>query len=234
MVRVWGFGFLLLAACGGRASGSEGLEPVSGSGAGGSEGVLVGGAGGSELAHGGGGAGASTPVGCPDASSPSCEASFLLDLSFDGTSTKTSDGSVWAEPLQLPAFAPVSPGPSVPVDPADWDRSRLPVGACVFKLHGARESCLNGRFSRISAGACQERPLVVFTAYYEVPHCTEAIAPGCASDDRFLTENQVWYTAPDSEGNGETLLVLCAGLCAPFVSSADADSKMCVLGGPVP
>lgn len=237
-MRAWGLWLLLLAACGGRASRSEEAEPETGSGPGGTGGASVAGMGGVSgsggTAEGGGGAAASSLRGCPDSSWTSCKARFVLDLRFDGMSSKNADGTVWAEPLQLPPYSQPPPTHQpVSVDSADWDRSRLPAGACVFKLHGTRASCIAANFGRVSGGPCdqEERPVIPL-GYYELPSCAEGLAPGCPSDDPWLGDNSVWYTVPEEDGSDDTLLVLCAGICHFFAPSEDA--KMCVLGGPAP
>lgn len=227
MKGAWGLGLLVvLAACGGHASRAGDRDPANQGG---------GGAVAGEGSAGRGFAGAaSAPLGCPDPSLPACSFRFLMELHFDGTTTKSADGRVWAEPLQLPSVAeyPLDHQPT-PVEPADWDRSRLPAGACVFKLHGARARCLAGASGRVSGGSCDQpgRP-VLPPSYYEFPYCAEGLAPGCPSDDRFVGGNSVWYTVPEEDGEDATLLVLCAGICGFFAPSAQA--TMCVRGGPVP
>lgn len=209
---------LLLAACGGRAASSGDAagsgdaassgdaEPASGGGAGGP------GAAGSAAGSSGGGAASVTRT-CPDESWGSCHAGLRLDLSTEGRTE--GDEGVWAEPLQvaLPPARTLPPPESPDTDPAHWDRSETPVGACVFRVHGAPAACLDGRAS-LSFFACEQggpgRP--VLASYYELAGCSAGVSPGCpGAVDPWGSQNFVWYSA--READGTATVVLCAALC---------------------
>lgn len=170
-------------------------------------------------------------LGCPDQSWNQCPERFNLTLHFDGTSTKSDDARVWSEPLQLPAFPEGVSGPlSGPIDPALWDRSMLPAGACVFRIHGAPASCLVTNFGRVRSGPCgAPPPIVVPFGYYETSYCDEGIAPGCGNAEPYHSDNQAWYVVPEAEPD-QFRLVMCAGICSVFVGGETG--QMCVVGGP--
>lgn len=232
---VWGLGGALTASgCGGHSA-RNGEEPRSGGtagsagdteaagrdGGGGTSGTAGDGDGGrvtlagASGASGGVGGATHTPRGCPDASWASCDAGLALTVRVDGP-TEAADG-VWVEPLQVPTSFPQSPSApppeALPTPPAKWDRSALPAGACVFRVHGVPADCL-GRSGRVTFGACVPGPVPVPLGYYELPNCDQGIAPGCPSDYPYAGENYIWYSVPEPSVANETTLVLCAGLCA--------------------
>jgi hypothetical protein len=229
----------VLVACGGRAQlldaaggstavavsgtgGAGGIETAS-SGSGGVSMVLGGAA--STSAAGEGGAPSSMPLGCPD---PALQASCPeLNVDLVPTSAeKTSDPAVWVEPLQVPNFDMTPPGYFPPVthaDPASWDHSPVPAGACVFRLHNAGSNCL--RPGRVYLESCASflaaepgAAHVVPVSFYETSRCEQGIAPGCPSSDPWSSEGIWWYELP----HGADLdVVVCAPLCAnEFVGSA--------------
>ncbi len=152
--------------------------------------------------------------GCPDAAwDGACSQRLVVELDFTGVGRMLS--GVWAEPLQLPSFEGVVPGPNLPSakEPPDWDRSELPEGACVFRLRGTQLGCLSPD-TVMRSGPCDTTELhpPVPTSYYEYSHCREGIAPGCPSDNPFVAgEVHAWYFRPSPDG--EIDVVACAGLC---------------------
>lgn len=227
---------LVLCACGGRVrrdpnddepsasapGGSSGAPTIAGAGAGagGTSSIAGAGAGGAPSVAGagaasvGGGGATSTLRGCPDASWGECRQGLDLTLRFDGPSKDPS--GVWAEPLQIPTYLPMTIPPDVdwtPIEPEAWDRSELPGGACVFRIHGVAPDCL-GRGARLQYGACGGLGIpVVPTGYYEQPFCAQGIAPGCPTDEAWRSINAIWYAALDLSAPDSTLLVICAGIC---------------------
>lgn len=155
--------------------------------------------------------GPAVPLGCPDSSWDRCEGGLTVTLQLDGPSLATG-GPAWAEPLQVPTLtdAMVLP-PAAPADPAAWDRSELPAGACVFRLHGVTPGCV-GR-GTLRFGDCAENTHIIPESYYERPACSEGTAPGCPSPEPDQSA-QFWYAVPDQTHENVTTLVLCAGLCA--------------------
>ncbi len=170
-----------------------------------------------------GDAGATTaPRGCPDASWGQCRSRSDLTVRIDGR-TEGADG-VWAEPAQIPLDPrPVAPPPDgYHASPDSWDRSPLPHGACVFRVHNAPASCFGER-GRLTFGACDPggppRPIPV--SYYEQPDCEQGIAPGCPGPSApWGNQNYEWYAA--READGTVLVVLCAGLCETLRQSTAA------------
>jgi hypothetical protein len=154
-------------------------------------------------------------LGCPDpAGNTAACPNLSADLDFSGAAE--NQGSPWVEPLQIPQFGSRPPGyyPSGPaVDPALWDRSALPAGACVFRLHGVPGSCL--RPGRIYLGSCAELadggPTIVPGDFYENNTCAQGIAPGCPTADPWSSYGFWWYMVPRG---ADTDLVMCAPECA--------------------
>lgn len=205
------------AAGGAGGSGASGSADAGGPGASGSAG-----AGGSP----------GVPRGCPDASWGRCDSGVDITLRLDGVS-KTDTGA-WAEPLQVPTYPPFMVPPPEPmhVPPEAWDRSQLPAGACVFRIHGVPPDCL-GREGRVSLNACDPGgpPPPLPLGYYELNNCEQGIAPGCPSDDAYAGENYIWYAVPDAESPDTTKLVVCAGLCKTVTEYSMA---VCVHRAPRP
>jgi hypothetical protein len=226
-------GFALCVACGGRAQEAAPVRPSvdaeAGSGSseapsfGGSS-ISAGGAGvltsvagqpGSAGQSGAQSAGAPNLIalGCPDpAASAACPA-VTADLDF--RSMTDNQSSSWVEPLQIPQFGSRPPNydPSDPlVEPALWDRSALPAGVCVFRLHGVPGSCL--RPGQIFVGTCAAQdggPRIAPGDFYENNTCAQGIAPGCPSSDPWSGDGVWWYMVPRG---ADTDLVVCAPECA--------------------
>lgn len=229
-------------ACGGRAQtgtrASAAPDAAAGSGVplsvggaatvGGGTGALLGFGGGRPNTGGFGGAssaGASSATlpGCPDPTlSATCPA-LKADLDFSGTTSSTS-GSVWVEPLQIPQYGtrpPAYPWADLP-DPSLWDRSAMPAGACVFRLHGVPASCLRPGF--IFFGSCAqnaipEAPRVAPGSYYDSGQCGHGIAPGCPVAVPWNRVGYWWYLLAQG---ADTDVVVCAPECADLASNGDA------------
>jgi hypothetical protein len=221
----------LLGACGGRAQldVSGGSPAVAAGGNSGARAVdtassgaaavttTLGGAASTSVA-GEGGAPSSVPFGCPDpALQPTCP-ELNVDL-VPISAERTSDPAVWVEPLQFPDFGTRPPGyfpPNDQADPASWDRSAVPAGACVFRLHNAASNCLRpGRvYIESCAGFLAAEPgaaHVVPVSFYETSGCEQGTAPGCPSADPWNPVGIWWYELP----HGADLdVVVCAPLCA--------------------
>jgi hypothetical protein len=146
-------------------------------------------------------------------------------------SSLTND--VWSEPLQVPKYGTRPDGyypPSANTDPASWDRSPLPAGACVFRIHGLTPNCV--RSGTLWEASCQpdgfgdERLLA--PSFYETGVCMRHIAPGCPTADPWNAAGHWWYLQPDGENVD---LVVCAPECA---SSIVNNSPCLELPGPLP
>lgn len=217
-----GFG-LAFCACGGHVRRDPNDDEPSVSGSGGSSGTAtVAGAGGTASIAGAAGVGGTvasggtttTLRGCPDASWGECRQALELTLRFDAPSKDAS--GAWAEPLQIPTSLSTMSPPDVdwrPLGPETWDRSELPAGACVFRIHGVAPDCL-ARGGRLQYGPCGGLGIpVVPTGYYEQPYCEQGIAPGCPTSEAWRSINAIWYAAPDASAADSTLLVICAAIC---------------------
>jgi len=157
-----------------------------------------------------------------DAGAPSAGRcpSLLLDVDPRAHDTCRSDG-VTVEPLQLPdsfdfdALEPqTGPFPDQNPDPATWDRSALPAGACVFRLHGVDASCypLGGTFFTGScAGQVEGRQIEPYSFYEAYSYCTSGPAPGCPSADPRVGEPGNWWYFVDQGDAAD--LVICAPEC---------------------
>jgi hypothetical protein len=152
-------------------------------------------------------------LGCPDpAGSVAACPEVQADLDFRNTSGNIS--SSWVEPLQIPQFGTSPAGyysSAQPVDPALWDRSALPAGACVFRLHGVPGSCL--REGNIFLGPClfDGGPRVSPGDFYENNRCGQGIAPGCPTSDPGSYDGFWWYMVPRGP---DIDVVICAPECA--------------------
>jgi len=206
----------------------QGMVSVGGMTAGGMStgGMSVAGAGAAMV---GGGGATSTLRGCPDSSWGECQATVRLTLRGDGPS-KSGDG-VWSEPLQVPAYPPMTDPPTPPSEVAekDWDRSSLPAGACVFRVHGVAPSCF-GSSGQVVYGPCQDGMQVVPLGYYELPNCSQGISPGCPSADPSYGQNFFWYAVPDASATDTTTIVVCAGICE--VARLNDGGMLCLRGHP--
>jgi len=160
---------------------------------------------------------------CPQVpSNPDCPATEV-DIGFGRELVGPRTG-IWVEPLQIPDY-PQESSVSLPeVEPSKWDRSPLPAGSCVLRIHGLSGACL--RRGLLFVGTCAsladpDAPHIVPFGYYEGHSCAEGVAPGCpsalASDSR---NGNWWYLVARG---ADTDLVVCAPQCAaPFVSSKHA------------
>lgn len=159
-------------------------------------------------------------VGCPNAEwDEACPSWWRANVNFF-TDAPATPGAIWVEALQLPTFEPDLPTPHEPVpktDPADWDRSEMPAGACVFRLHGVTHGCLSSSMN-LQAGACgSEGVHPVPLSFYELNECAEGVAPGCPSTDPWDFTGQYWYAVPSRDRADETTIVVCAALCKPWL-----------------
>lgn len=231
-VWTWVLGGLLgLGGCGGHVKDREREQPATAgapaSSNGGTAGVAAAGAAAAGLAGAGAAAGAEL-VGCPNAEwNEACPSWWRAELDFTGGTAEPAD--IWVEALQLPTFeadvlAPQEPVP--PTDPADWDRSEMPAGACVFRLHGVTHGCLSSSMS-FQGGACgSDGPHVVPLSFYELAECGKGVAPGCPSSDPWDFSGQYWYAVPSRVRADETTIVVCAALCKPWLGT-----QACLVAG---
>jgi hypothetical protein len=209
-----------VAACGGRARDEGSGDPPSADlGSGGTGGVGAGVAG-SDVGAGVAGSDASAAEAdsdlsnsCPQApSNRSCPAAEI-DIHFTRDSV-VPGAEVWVEPLQIPNY-PQGLLENLPVvEPSKWDRSPLPAGACVLRIHGLSGACL--RPGLLFVGTCASRAapeasLIVPFGYYEGYSCNQGIAPGCPSAAASDWNNGYWwYLVARGE---DTDLVVCAPEC---------------------
>ncbi|HEY0467000.1 MAG TPA: hypothetical protein VGC79_22510 [Polyangiaceae bacterium] len=199
------------AACGGRArNDGSGDGPSLSAGMGGANGA--GAAGGAE-------AESDLNNSCPQTpSNRSCPAT-KIDISFtrDAVDPRTE---VWVEPLQIPDYPQDSPTNLPEVEPSKWDRSPLPAGACVLRIHGLSGGCLQP--GTLHVGSCAaladpDAPHVVPFGYYEGNSCRQGIAPGCPSAAASDSSNgNWWYLVARGE---DTDLVVCAPECGTAFGS---------------
>lgn len=211
----------LLGACSGRTS-SHGAPPETAAASGGGSETAGAGAAatsGGSVAVGGGTSGGVAPDdrplravrGCPDASWGNCDAGLYLTLTVDGPSD--AGNGVWVEPLRVerPPLPRGAPPADANAGPESWDRSELPAGACVFRVHGAPADCFAER-GRLTFGACDPGgpPRPVPVGYYESSRCSEGVAPGCPKQP-WGNQSYAWYAV--READDAVTIVLCAGLC---------------------
>lgn len=167
---------------------------------------------------------------CPQTmSNPSCRTT-LIDISFSHDGPSPHSG-IWVEALQLPEYPPTDlrdlryrPA----IDPSKWDRSPLPAGACVLRIHRLAGDCLKFGplyFDSCAALAAQDAEHAISFSFYESPSCREGIAPGCPSADPADWNNGNWWYLV---GRGEdTDLVACAPQCSmAFTSHVQACLRM--------
>jgi hypothetical protein len=141
-----------------------------------------------------------------------------------GALERTRDGLI-VEALQIPEFTEANrsePGP-LSVPPEAWDRSELPAGACVFRLHGFDSSCYRpAYYGDIYTGRCADNSFQISPGSYYSQHQCQGGPPGCPSSKwgRFGNEGYWWYLTPR---DGATDLVICADQCqASFVQAGGA------------
>lgn len=218
------------------AAGSTAVSTFGGASTGGAA-AFVGGAGQPALSAGanagfdGGGATPTAPPGCPVVTRGAvCPA---VELELDLARTTGDPSGVWAEPIQTPDYGSRPTGyypPSENLDPASWDRSALPAGACVIRLHGLSPDCLRG--GSIINHVCQVDQLENPTSapgYYESNRCEQLVGPGCPTADPWNASGFWWYLSPD---DSTIDLVMCAPECA---ASLRLYSTICLrLPGPRP
>ncbi|MEI9937516.1 MAG: hypothetical protein WDO69_09885 [Pseudomonadota bacterium] len=224
-----------VVACGGRAqidgsgdapSVTAGTSGAAGSGAdtsadgstpttGGAGAAGAGGAGGAGAAE----ADSDLSNSCPQTPSNRACPTAEIDIRFTRDAVGPRTG-VWVEPLQIPDYTNELPADRPEVEPSNWDRSPLPAGACVLRIHGLPGSCL--QLAPLYVGTCAsladpDSPHVIPVAYYEKDSCRQGIAPGCpsaaASDWR---NGNWWYLVARGE---DTDLVVCAPECGTTFNS---------------
>jgi hypothetical protein len=149
----------------------------------------------------------------PPVSCPTNEVAFELSLEV-GSITTEADGTT-IETLQVPDYpAPdyTQPAPQPNSDPATWDRSELPAGACVFRVHGVHAACFpTGGVIRSNDPTADQRPLVA-SSYYDLEGCS--VEPGCPSADTQVSLGWWWYLADRGDA---TDIVICAPDCAYYL-----------------
>jgi hypothetical protein len=160
----------------------------------------------------------SAPVAPPLA----CPAELLLEFGAAMVVGALPDG-VTVDPLQVPDYsaAPNPPAEGVPYpapDSSAWDRSDVPAGACVFRLHGVDSRCYPkgaSFFTGSCSGLEDGRPLIAPDSFYDEYKCTDTM-PGCPVSDPWSGEpGNWWYFAPGNDGDdGVATLVVCAPACA--------------------
>jgi len=156
---------------------------------------------------------------CPQVRSDrSCPATEI-DIRFtrDAVGPRTE---VWVEPLQTPDYPQEEPANLPEFEPSKWDRSPLPAGACVLRIHGLSGACLQRGLLYVGTCASLADPdasHIVPFGYYEGYSCEQGIAPGCpsaaASDSR---NGYWWYLVARGE---DTDLVVCAPECGTAFAS---------------
>jgi hypothetical protein len=137
-----------------------------------------------------------------------------------------TDSGVRVEPLQVPMFERGGwyDGPRSP-DPATWDRSALPKGACVYRLHGVSADCYPlGGF--LWSGSCEavsaHSQVPLLFSFYEIHRC-DGVSPGCpSSEPKADAPGNWWYLV--GVGPMESDLVICAPEC----TSAFAQGEACL------
>jgi hypothetical protein len=165
-----------------------------------------------------------TPLGCPNPSwETACDSRISVSLNFEHPVMDARGRTV--EPIQTPTYDFSRPWVRrEPVDEANWDRSRVPAGACVFRMRGYQAGCFD-RNMQISIGNCGDQPKIVPLGFYEMNRCEEGIAPGCPNSDQF-GEGSWWYLVPSEDDSNDTNLVICAPECAMFPRGPD--SSVCL------
>lgn len=155
----------------------------------------------------------------PDSAPLACPPELLVEFGPDMTIGALPDG-VSVEALQVPDYSvgpnpPASGVPYPPPDPPAWDRSELPAGACVFRLHGVDTACYP-KGATFFTGSCSGledgRPLTAPSSFYDQYKCTN-VAPGCPASDPWSGEpGYWWYFTAESDSVAD--LVVCAPACA--------------------
>src|SRR6185369_11832 len=185
----------------------------------------TGGAAGAGGAGGAGGSEADSDLSnsCPQASSDHSCSAVAIDVRFTRDAVGPGAG-VWVEPLQIPdyslEFPATQPGLEPKVEPSDWDRSPLPAGACVLRIHGLSGACLQP--GALYVGTCAAlsdpaTPRISSVSFYEALSCRQGIAPGCPSAGATTWgDGNWWYLVARGE---DTDLVLCAPQCAGLFSA---------------
>jgi hypothetical protein len=135
----------------------------------------------------------------------------LIDL--HATTMDTGSG-VYVEPLQVPDYGtrPNNYFPQYDLpDPSSWDRSMLPAGACVFRVHGMAANCV--RDGILFEGECPAPGVggVAPGGFYGGPYCGQNVGPGCPIADPWSEVGYWWYMQPDG---ANVDLVICAPECA--------------------
>ncbi len=162
---------------------------------------------------------------CPQAASNHSCPMTEIDIRFTRDAVGPRTG-VWVEPLQIPDYPQGSPADPPEVDPSKWDRSPLPAGACVLRIHGLSGACL--QFSPLYIGTCAalaapDAPHAIPISYYETGSCRQGIAPGCPSASASDRRNgNWWYLVARGE---DTDLVVCATECS---NSFGSEKRACL------
>lgn len=213
---------LALSGCGGHVKERSQSPSTGGGGSGGESGAPIAGA----------TTGGAPPdlVGCPDAAwFEECPAFWRADLDFSWIQPEPA--SIWAEALQIPEYVenPLTPSAQPPPPSETWDRSPLPEGACVFRLHGVATGCLSPTMS-LQLGSCASsstgEPRIIPLSYYELDACGMNIAPGCQSADPWSFHGNYWYAVPGSVGAAEATIVVCSPLCNSWLGQ-----RACLVAG---
>jgi hypothetical protein len=167
---------------------------------------------------------------CPAATvDASCPAANILIAPH---ATIDTGSGLYAEPLQVPTFG-TRPNGYFPhydlPDPSSWDRSPLPTGACVFRVHGMGAECV--RNGILFEGECPAPgfPGAAPASFYDGPYCGQSVVPGCPISDPWGDEGNWWYLQPDG---ANVDLVICAPECA--TDGIDSDGACLSLSPPTP
>jgi hypothetical protein len=128
-----------------------------------------------------------------------------------GWSERLPNG-ITVEALQIPEFTEANRGEwnwqTTP--PEKWDRSVLPAGACVFRLHGFNVNCYpRGHYGELFSGPCANQSPISPGSYYN-SGCRD-VAPGCPSPNWGSSNDGYWWYLNEREG--ATDLVICAPEC---------------------
>jgi hypothetical protein len=146
------------------------------------------------------------PSSCPDR---------LLEVSPLSPEAQCLPSGIVVEPLQIPDLTVGAYDWEVDerernADPSTWDRSPLPAGACVFRLHGVNANCYPGG-GLFYVGDCRylKQPRPAPGGFYEGNHC--GVEPGCATARASGTASYWWYLV---DRGSAADLVICAPECA--------------------
>jgi hypothetical protein len=144
-----------------------------------------------------------------------------------GAKVTRPDGTV-VEALQIPSFTEANHLVSFEnVPPESWDRSEIPAGACVFRIHGLHASCfVEQNYGMIFVGSCRQIsdgsfPAISPGGYYE--QGCKTIAPGCTRPTWGSSDGYWWYLNSRQDAID---VVICAEQCG---GSYNAGGNACLM-----